>query len=123
MKPRAIGKQPEVTRFIPAIPEDKANQSVKEPVKLTFDEFETLRLVDYEGLMQGEAAMKMEISRGTVWRCLDSARRKMATMLVEGRELMINGAELSSQSVSVAGTRKYEGLTKIRPQNANTKPN
>jgi len=31
----------------------------------------------------------MGISRGTVWRCLSSARKKVATMLVEGRELVI----------------------------------
>jgi hypothetical protein len=56
---------------------------------ITYDELEALRLVDYQGLTQEEAAQKMMVSRGTVWRCLDSARKKVATMLVEGRELVI----------------------------------
>ncbi len=61
----------------------------KQAVMMTYDELEALRLVDYHGLTQEEAAEKMMISRGTVWRCLDSARKKVATMLVEGRELVI----------------------------------
>jgi predicted DNA-binding protein (UPF0251 family) len=56
---------------------------------ITYDELEALRLVDYQGLTQEEASKKMMVSRGTVWRCLDSARKKVATMLVEGRELVI----------------------------------
>jgi predicted DNA-binding protein (UPF0251 family) len=56
---------------------------------ITYDELEALRLVDYQGLTQEEAAQKMMVSRGTVWRCLDSARKKVATMLVEGRGLVI----------------------------------
>jgi len=56
---------------------------------MTYEEFEALRLVDYEGLTQEEAGRRMGISRGTVWRALTSARKKVAQMLVEGRELII----------------------------------
>jgi len=91
MKPRMIGKEPEVNRFVPMASDGSVGSFRKEPVAMTYDEFEAIRLIDYEGLMQEEAARKMQISRGTVWRCLDSARRKIATMLVEGRELSIIG--------------------------------
>ena len=64
-------------------------ETLRQPVVVTYDELEALRLVDYQGLTQEEAARKMMVSRGTVWRCLDSARKKVATMLVEGRELVI----------------------------------
>jgi len=47
------------------------------------------RLVDLEGLSQEEAGTKMGISRGTVWRLLQSARRKTAQALTEGRPLQI----------------------------------
>jgi len=60
---------------------------------VTPDELEALRLVDYEGLLQEEAAARMGVSRGTVWRCLDSARRKVGAMLVEGRELILASGE------------------------------
>lgn len=56
---------------------------------MTYDELEALRLIDYQGLTQEEAAERMGISRGTVWRCLDSARKKVVAMLVERRELIV----------------------------------
>jgi predicted DNA-binding protein (UPF0251 family) len=65
------------------------SQPPRQPVLLTYDELEALRLVDYQGLTQEDAAQRMMVSRGTVWRCLDSARKKVATMVVEGRELVI----------------------------------
>ncbi len=68
---------------------------------MTLDELEALRLVDYEGLLQEEAAQRMGVSRGTVWRCLDSARRKVAAMLVEGREIVITSSgEHLAQDIS-----------------------
>ncbi|MGQ9718514.1 MAG: DUF134 domain-containing protein [Nitrososphaerales archaeon] len=94
MKSRMIKGLPEVSRFIPATPEGNPIL-VKEPIMMTPDEFEALRLVDYEGLLQEEAAQRMGISRGTIWRCLDSARRKVVTMLAEGRELLISSIESS----------------------------
>jgi len=89
MKPRTIGERPEITGFAPVFPPDKATIPRKEPIVLSQDELEVLRLIDYLGLVQEEAAQRMGVSRGTVWRCLDSARRKVAMMLVEGRELSI----------------------------------
>jgi len=101
MKPRTIREEPRITRFVPVISEGKGMVSGKEPVTITYDEFETLRLVDYEGLLQDEASKQMGVSRGTVWRCLDSGRRKVATMLVEGRELMIVGSLESSNRLGL----------------------
>jgi len=87
MKPRWIGIRPEVNRFSPST--RTSNEPPRQPITITYDELEALRLVDYQELTQEEAAQKMMVSRGTVWRCLDSARKKVATMLVEGRELVI----------------------------------
>jgi len=42
-------------------------------------------------LSQEEAAKRMEVSRGTVWRLLDSGRRKVVAMMVEHKELMVRG--------------------------------
>ena len=89
-KPRTIGRTPEVTHFKPEVPADGADESGKEPIALMVDELEALRLVDFEGMMQEEAARRMGISRGTLWRCLDAARRKVAAMVVEGRELVVS---------------------------------
>ena len=88
IKPRFIEMPPHITSFVPHRRMQRT-LSVRNPVILDFDEFEALRLVDYEGLTQEEAARRMKISRGTVWRCIDSARRKVVSMLVEGRPLLI----------------------------------
>jgi len=85
-KMRFIGFIPEVRHFYPAKPPFGPPQP---PIFMTYEEFEALRLVDYEGLTQEEAGQRMGVSRGTVWRALSSARKKVAQMLVEGRELII----------------------------------
>lgn len=52
-------------------------------------ELEAFRLVDLEGLSQEEAGQRMGISRGTVWRLLQNARKKTAQAITEGRPLQI----------------------------------
>jgi predicted DNA-binding protein (UPF0251 family) len=89
MKPRLIGVRPSINRFVPVL--SGGEVAGGEPIRITYDEFEALRLIDYKGLTQEEAAERMGVSRGTVWRCLDSARRKIVAMLVEGRALIIEG--------------------------------
>ncbi|MCP8312725.1 MAG: DUF134 domain-containing protein [Candidatus Methylarchaceae archaeon HK02M1] len=94
MKPRMIGRIPNIRRFLPVTYDGVLLISQKDVITMTFDELEALRLVDYEGLLQEEAAKKMGVSRGTLWRCLDSARKKVASMLVEGREIVIISGEV-----------------------------
>ncbi len=53
------------------------------------DELEALRLVYLEGLTQEEAAKRMNVSRGTLWRMLNSGRRKVVQALVELRPIVI----------------------------------
>ena len=62
-----------------------------EHVELTVDEVEALRLVDLEGLSHEEAAARLGVSRQTVGRVLDTARRKVADTLVNGKALVIGG--------------------------------
>lgn len=59
------------------------------PIFMAYDELEAFRLVFYEGLTQEEAARRMGVSRGTLWRCLENARRKLAEALTEKRRLII----------------------------------
>ncbi len=53
-------------------------------------EIEALRLVDLEGMSQEQAGEQMGVSRGTIWRFLQSAREKVARALTEGRPLMVS---------------------------------
>ena len=64
-----------------------------EAVNLTVDELEAVRLADLEGLYQEAAAEKMRISRQTFGRILESAHKKIADALVNGKALSIQGGE------------------------------
>lgn len=88
MKPRFIRVMPGVARFAPIDP-DGLPTPMGEPIYMAYDEFEAFRLIYHERLNQEEAANRMKISRGTVWRCLESARNKVARMLVERRPLVV----------------------------------
>lgn len=60
-----------------------------ETLELRADEFEALRLMDYEGLYQEECARRMGISRPTFSRMVAEARRKVADVLLHGKRLLI----------------------------------
>jgi predicted DNA-binding protein (UPF0251 family) len=62
-----------------------------ESVDLLFEEYEALRLADYEDLTQEEAAKKMNISRPTFTRLYDKARKNIAKAFVEGKAIIIRG--------------------------------
>ena len=64
-----------------------------EPLQMAVDEFETIRLMDLEGLTQEQAAGRMGVARATVQAIYNSARQKLALCLVQGRELRIDGGE------------------------------
>ena len=58
---------------------------------LTLDEFEAVRLLDYEDLSQIDVAKQMHVHRSTVSRIISSARKKIAQALVEIKSLKIEG--------------------------------
>ncbi len=60
-------------------------------LEMSLDEYEAIRLADYEGLSQEEAAVEMEISRSTFARLIESARRKSSQFLIQGKRLVIGG--------------------------------
>lgn len=76
-------KAPTVDKFTPT------PQGNPEPVYIEPAELEALRLVDLEGFSQEEAGERMGVSRGTVWRLIQSARKKTAQALTEGRPIRI----------------------------------
>ncbi|MBN2695850.1 DUF134 domain-containing protein [bacterium] len=62
-------------------------------VTLHLEEYEAVKLADYDGLEHEEASLKMEISRSVFTRMLQDARKKIATAIVEGLELVISGGD------------------------------
>lgn len=65
-----------------------------ERLSLSLDEFESIRLADYLQMDHADAAIEMEISRSTFSRLIEKARKKMALLLIEGKELCIEGGNV-----------------------------
>ena len=84
-KCRKVCCMPENTSFMPE------KVGCEECVILRVDEYETVRLIDFEGLSQEECAEYMDVSRTTVQQIYADARKKVARMLVLGAALKIEG--------------------------------
>jgi predicted DNA-binding protein (UPF0251 family) len=64
------------------------------PVVLNYEEYEAIRLSDFELLGQYEASQMMEVSRPTYSRIYESARRKIAEAFALGKALLFEGGKV-----------------------------
>ena len=72
-------------------------------IKMSIEEFETIRLIDYLGKQQQECAEMMEISRASVQMLYDAARKKISRFLVEGRPLFLDGGNYQLNLKQIVG--------------------
>lgn len=87
VKTRRVCDLPEKDKFGPIGFDSESNKIVE----MAVDEYETIRLIDYEHLTQEECAEHMNIARATVQRIYANAREKIAICLVSGKVLNIQG--------------------------------
>lgn len=86
-KCRRVCRYPENLSFSPD------SGKTDEPVILTIDEFEVIRLIDREGFSQEEASVQLGVARTTVQKIYEAARKKLADALVLGLVLKIEGGD------------------------------
>lgn len=89
---RKVLSVPIVKGFKPYGPDLESKNS--EPVILLFEEYEALRLCDYDMITHLEASAIMNISRPTYTRIYAAARQKIAKAFVEGRQIAIEGGKV-----------------------------
>ena len=92
-KIRRISKNPEHVFF------NHTNNKKSQPIELIVDEFEAIRLRDYHDIKQKESAELMGISQPTFHRILISARGKLASALIDGKEIIVTGDDFMSEEL------------------------
>jgi len=89
---RKISNPPPVSGFKPY--GYKKNEARHDSVFLHFEEYEALRLCDYEMLNHHQASLIMDVSRPTLTRIYARARQKIAQALVQGSQIIIEGGKI-----------------------------
>ncbi len=86
---RNVCSLPEITIFGPL---DSPINTIN-IIKMTIEEYETIRLIDLEGFTQEACASQMNVARTTVQGIYSEARKKVAESLVNGKVLKIEGGD------------------------------
>ncbi len=84
-RPRHILSRPIANEFKPT------GINSKEEIILSLEEFEAIRLIDYERMDQSQAAEVMNVSRQTVGRVLKVGRYKLSKSIIEALRLKVSG--------------------------------
>lgn len=89
-KLRIVKNEPKIRQFSP-----RGKPGRPHEIDLKIEEFEALRLADFKGQKQQEAAQNMQISQQTFSRVLSKARRSLAEALIMGKIIRIQGGHYS----------------------------
>ena len=94
IKARIVCREPRIRQFSPRGAIGRPGYKV-----LKFEEVESIRLADYMGISQREAAKLMGISQQTFSRVLRSGRKCLAEALVLGRIIKIDGGDFKVEGI------------------------
>jgi predicted DNA-binding protein (UPF0251 family) len=87
---RKIGSPPVLKGYKPiGLPYNETHTT-----SILYEEIEALRLADYTGLKQEEAARLMNVSRPTFTRIYSACLKKLAKAFTEGRSIVIEGGNV-----------------------------
>jgi len=96
-KVRFIQSMPQIMQFSP-----RGKPGRPDEVELTIDQFESIKLSDFQGFSQAEGAAAMRLSRASFGRILREARKTLADGLVNGKIIKIRMGDFQ------VGVRKSE---------------
>jgi predicted DNA-binding protein (UPF0251 family) len=92
-KVRLIQGEPKIDQFSP-----RGKPGRPDEVDLGIDQFEAIRLIDFKGLKQGQAAIQMGLSRQTIGRILKLARKCISDAIINGKIIRIASGNISTES-------------------------
>jgi predicted DNA-binding protein (UPF0251 family) len=87
---RRLIEPPTITGFVP----ESGWFDPEKGIVLHFEEYEAIKLADYDKLTQLEASEKLQVSRPTFTRIYDSARKKVARAFVENKSISVEGGRV-----------------------------
>lgn len=87
---RKLIEPPTVTGFVP----ESGEFDPEKGIVLHFEEYEAIKLADYDNLTQLEASERLQVSRPTFTRIYDSARKKVARAFVENKSISVAGGRV-----------------------------
>lgn len=99
-----------------------ANGAAKGEIeKIGVEEYEAIRLIDYRGFNQEEAAEKMHIARTTLQAIYERARKSVAKVIVCGGTLVIEGGNYHlcdglEESCDCGGCEKHRNYLKEKKE-------
>ena len=111
---RTIQSHPDINGFHPS------GAGERDEIVLSLEEFEAVRLIDFEGLDQTQASSQMGISRQTFGRILKAARFIITKALVIGLQLKVTGGcyqvRGKGQRNGAGGQRRHHGMNNMEQQ-------
>lgn len=90
-KRKRVCREPNINTFGPYL--ENTDIVIDNLIGMSVEEFETIRLIDYEDFTQEECAEAMGVGRSTVQRLYETARGKLADCIVNGKTLKIEGGD------------------------------
>ncbi len=112
-KVRYIQRMPKVTLFSP-----RGKPGRPDEILLSIDQYEALKLADYQGFDQVQGAIVMKVSRPSFGRILRSARKNVSDALVNGKiiKIGIGDTQIGVRSKEFISMREI-GILKERRAN------
>ena len=108
VKCRKVCHYPQTLEFLP----QNNNAQELEPIILTVDEYEAIRLIDRRGMSQEQCAVFMQIARTTVQRIYETARKKRQILLWKDGRCVLKAEISSSVTAAVQAATVLIALSK-----------
>lgn len=101
-KKKIVQGEPRVEDFSP-----KGRPEKPDEVIMTVEEYETIRLADYLGMVQKQAAEMMGISQQSFSRIVREARKRVSDAIVNAKVIHIEGGDfVNKRSLDIADKLK-----------------